>query len=391
MVLCTILKGRSLKSCVALVVFCCSLVVACINPVLAATTSGDPDSFGVYSSFSGGPVAPFGSSPCIVPASGHHVFVSFTPKSGNALSIRPEIVIPEMIPQDYRRTLLINIGFQGEGLSVTQEKVYNYSNVTWYGASNDKQTYNDGCWSPYDSLLTPNGLTKFFKCAIPATATSVRAIVPTKFNMTANGKPIGLVSFGGYVVDTDDQSVVDVVHDILTQVTQINSKAGETVDSLHSAVNVLNSILRECKDINADTDNIISILRAVDTKLISLNGRVDDIYTLLKDSLKVESDAIDRESKEVADQIMQRVDSEQYWNDKNTENFEALDMGNWTFGTGVVGALPTVSNLFKGLWDSFGEAVLIFIFPLMLGLALVIIGRISRHSGKGGKSGGDSD
>lgn len=385
------LKGRSLKSCVVLVVFCCSLVVACISPAFAATTSGSPDSFGVYSSFSGGPVAPFGSSPCIVPSSGHHVFLSFTPKSGTALAIRPEIVVPEIIPQNFRRTLLINIGFQGEGLNVTTEKVYNYSNVTFYASSNDKQTYADGCWTPYNSQLTPNGLTLFVKCAIPANATSFRAIVPTKFKMTANGKAIGLVSFGGYVVDSDDQAVVDVVKDILTQVTQINSKSGEAVDSLHSAVNALNSILRECKDINADTDNIISILRAVDTKLISLNGRVDDIYTLLKDSLKTESAAIDKKSQQVGEQIMQRVNSEQYWEDKNTENFNALDMGNWTFGDGVVGALPTVSNLFKGLWDSCGDVVLIFTFPLMLGLALVIIGRISRHSGKGGKSGGDSD
>ena len=384
------LKGRSLTSCVVLVVFCCSLVVACISPAFAATTSGSADSFGVYSSFSGGPVAPFGSSPCIVPASGHHVFLSFTPKNGTSLSIRPEVVVPELIPVDYKRTLVLNLGFQGEGLSVTDQKVYNYTHIFWYGSSNVENTYEDGCWSPYDNLLTPNGLTKYFKFSIPATATSFRARVPNKFNMTANGKPIGLVSFGGYIVDSADQSVVDVVHDILTQLTQINSKSGEAVDSLRSAVNVLNSILRECKDINADTDNIISILRAVNDKLISLNGRVDDIYTLLKDSLKAESDAIDQKSQQVGEQILQRVNSEKYWEDKNTENFDALDMGNWTFGDGVVGALPTVSNLFKGLWDSCGDVVLIFTFPLMLGLALVIIGRISRHSGKGGKSGGDS-
>lgn len=384
-------NGRSLKSCVVLVVFCCSLVVACISPAFAATTSGSPDSFGVYSSFSGGPVAPFGSSPCIVPSSGHHVFVSFTPNSGTSLGIRPDIVVPEIIPNDFKRTLLINIGFQGMGLTVTRENLYNYSNVYWYASSNDKQTYNNGCWAPYDSQVTPNGLTTFFKCVIPANATSFRISVPINFKMTANGNPIGLVSFGGYVVDSDDQSVVDVVHDILTQVQQINSKSGETVDALHSAVNALNSILRECKDINADTDNIISILRAVNDKLISLNGRVDDIYTLLKDSLKNESAAIDNKSQQVGEQIMQRINSEQYWEDKNTENFNALDMGNWTFGDGVVGALPTVSNLFKGLWDSCGDVVLIFTFPLMLGLALVIIGRISRHSGKGGKSGGDSD
>lgn len=86
---------------------------------------------------------------------------------------------------------------------------------------------------------------------------------------------------------------------------------------------------------------------------------------------------------------MQRVDSEQYWSDKNTETFNALDLGNFTFGDGVVSALPVVGNLFKGLWDSFGDATLIITFPLMLGVALVIVGRISRSSGKGSKKGGD--
>ena len=32
------LKGRWLQSCAALVVFCCSLVVACISPAFAAST-----------------------------------------------------------------------------------------------------------------------------------------------------------------------------------------------------------------------------------------------------------------------------------------------------------------------------------------------------------------
>lgn len=66
-------------------------------------------------------------------------------------------------------------------------------------------------------------------------------------------------------------------------------------------------------------------------------------------------------------------------------------MGNWTFGDGIVGALPTVGNLFKSLWDSIGDVTLIFVFPLMLGIALVIVGRVSRTAGKGQKKGGGDD
>lgn len=383
-------KGRSLKSCVALVVFCCSLLLACISPAWAVTTSGDPNSFAIYASFNGGPVSTSGTSPCIVPASGHHLFYSWKSDSGKAVSLRPDVEVPEIVPVDFNRTLVLNLGFQGLSLDVTNEDIFSATHVYWYASSYVQQKFENGCWVSYDSMLTPNGLTKFYKFIIPATATSFRAVMPNRFKFTTNGNSIGLVSFGGYVVDTDNQNLVDVVSDILTQVRQINATTGDINTKLSSCLTALNSILAQCKALNADTDTIITILNAVKSHLVTLNGKVDNIYTLLKDSLKTESAAVDKKAQETGEQIMQRVDSEQYWSDKNTETFNALDIGNFSFGDGVVGTLPTVSNLFKGLWDSFGDAVLIFTFPLMLGLALVIIGRISRHSGKGGKDGGDS-
>lgn len=376
-------KGRSLKSCVALVAFCYSLLLACISPAWAATTSGDPNSFAVYAAFSGITNGPLGSAPLIVPASGHHVFTSAGSQKDYEFKIRPVVTVPEIVPVDFNRTFVLNLGFQGGGYTCTSENVYNYANVYWYASSYQKQTYSKGAWVSYDSMVTPSGLTKFYNVIIPASATSFEFTTPNRFIYTGNGNSMALVSFGGYVVNTDDQSIVDVVHDILTQVTQINSNTS-------SALTALNSILDQCKALNADTDTIITILNAVKSQLVTLNGKVDSIYTLLKDALKDESAAVDKKAQETGDQIMQRVDSEQYWSDKNTDTFNALDIGNFTFGDGVVGTLPTVSNLFKGLWDSFGDAVLIFTFPLMLGLALVIIGRISRHSGKGGKDGGDS-
>ena len=365
-----------------LVVFCCSLLLACISPAFAETTSGDPNSFAVYAAFSGTTNGPLGSSPLVVPASGHHVFCPSGSKLDYQFKIRPIVTVPEIVPVDFNRTFVLNLGFQGAGYSCTSNNLYNYANVRWYGSSYQQQTYESGAWVSYDSMLTPSGLTKFYNIIIPASATSFEFTTPNQFIYTGIGSSIALVSFGGYVVNTDDQSIVDVVHDILTQVTQINSNTS-------SALTALNSILNQCKSLNADTDTIITILNAVKSQLVTLNGKVDNIYTLLKDSLKTESAAVDKKSQQIGDQIMQRVDSEQYWSDKNTETFNALDMGNFTFGDGVVGALPTVGNLFKSLWDSIGDVTLIFTFPLMLGVALVIVGRISRTSGKGSKKGGD--
>lgn len=365
-----------------LVVFCFSLVVACISPVWADTTSGDPNSFAVYASFAGGPDPASGTSPLILPASGHHLFYSWEAGSGKAFSVRPDVTVPEIVPVNFDRTFVLDLGFQGHSISVTSENVYNYANVRWYASSYQEQTYERGAWVSFQNQLTPNGLTQFYRCIIPASATGFHFITPNKFVFTGAGKSVGLVSFGGYVVNTDDQSIVDVVHDILTQVTQINSNTS-------AVLTALNSILDQCKALKADTASIITILNLVKNHLANLNGKVDDIYTLLKDSLKTESAAVDQKSQQLGDQIMQRVDSEKYWSDKNTETFNALDMGNFTFGDGVVGALPTVGNLFKSIWDSIGDVTLIFTFPLLLGVALVIVGRISRTAGKGSKKGGD--
>ena len=202
--------------------------------------------------------------------------------------------------------------------------------------------------------------------------------------VTLSGGDGLLACVTGYIVYSSDQSVVDQVNAILAEVKQVNG-------NLTSSLSVLNQILTLCRDINADTSSMVAILGLCKEQLVTLNGKVDDIYKLLKESLANESQALDQKSENVAGQLMQRVDAEQFWSDKNTENFNALDMGNWTFGDGVVGAIPTVGNLFKSLWDSIGDASLIFVFPLMLGIALVIIGRLSRTAGKGSKKGGGDD
>lgn len=375
------LKGRWLRSCAALVVFCFSLVVACISPVCAATTSGDPDSFAVYASYSGGPEATYDSKPVVVPFSGSHVFTSMSPSA--AVTVRMNLKVPEIEPVTYDRTLVLDIGLQGSPTFSTTS--LGAQAVTWYGSSYKAQTLSGGCWSSFDNMVSVKGKQQVIKVTIPALATSFTVSpIPFSVSFTGNGSAVGVASFGGYVVSSGVHDVVDLVASILDQVQQIN---GNTA----SALTALNQILLQCQSIQADTSAILGVLQAVQEQLVTLNGKVDNIYTLLKDALADEAGDVDKKSQELGDQIMQRVDSEQYWSDKNTENFEALDMGNWTFGDGVVGALPTVGNLFKSLWDSIGEVTLIFVFPLMLGIALVIVGRISRTAGKGHKQGGGDD
>lgn len=393
------LKGRSLKSCAALVVFCFSLVVVCISPVWASTTVGSPsyeDSNGMTLYVGvptsdpirqGSPISlPIFDTQglAIVPAGFSHLY-GYTFQT------------LQFQPFEYDVSLVL--GFTvlappaGSVSGTIDTSVYSYisgSSVYFRNGrlGSDPGNYylswswlNEGYLSSPVETFAPYGVISYH---VPAGTNGIYYSGNVWSSLNVSNKDALLSCVTAYVVHSGEQTVVEQVNAILDEVKKVNG-------NLTSALSVLNQILVQCQGIKADTASIVSILGLCKDQLVSLNGKVNDIYTLLKDSLATETEALDQKSQNVAGQIMQRVDAEQFWTDKNTENFDALDMGNWTFGDGVVGALPTVGNLFKSLWDSIGESTLIFVFPLMLGIALVIVGRLSRTAGKGSKKGGGDD
>lgn len=393
------LKGRSLKSCVALVVFCFSLVVVCISPASAASTVAVSD--GRITLYCSVPTLDiqYEGERFVLPTTAANLVISYPAWNYPTITFGMNFGAYNFQPYDFDVTLYCAYACMGEsfgkssggasvslsdGLSPTavgsSDSFRNGHSSSVAGNYSLTYSFGSTVWGDngyrYSSyrpiyLVLPAGTNSFeFRYSMWKGMS-----IPTDW---------GLYLLSSYLIYTSDSDVSQQVVQILEQVKQIN---GNTA----SALSTLNQILVQCKALKADTSTIISILGLCKDQLVNLNGKVDDIYKLLKDSLATESGAVDKKSEELAGQIMQRVDSEQYWNDKNTENFNALDMGNWTFGDGVLGALPTVGNLFKSLWDSIGDASLIFIFPLMLGIALVIVGRVSRTAGKGQKKGGGED
>lgn len=391
------LKSRLLKSCAALVVFCSSLVVACISPVYA-TTQGLPVSdvshpITMYAAYSLSYPISTGQS-FSLPIFDAQPIKVLTP--GNYPGIAIGFMSLQFQPFDHDVSLVTGFTVQGSAGAILNSDVsrsaYNDLCITsdyfargWYGNSPgvstvnpsfpNSDTYNDNTYKdklPYfvTSYVLPAGTNGFRWGGTPWESVSIQ------------GADALLACYVAYIVDSADSSVVDQVNSILAEVRKVNG-------NLSSTLSILNQILGQCRDIKADTASIVSILGLCKDQLVTLNGKVDDIYKLLKDSLSAEAGAVDKKSEELGGQIMQRVDSERYWSDKNTETFNAIDISHFTFGAGVVNALPTVGNLFKGLWDSFGDATLIITFPLFLGIALVIIGRISRTSGKGREGGVD--
>lgn len=156
----------------------------------------------------------------------------------------------------------------------------------------------------------------------------------------------------------------------------------------------LDQILTHCANMDTDLDTVIELLRAVTQYLNNLALTTDDIaqnvhgiYDLLKNSLSEESAAVSQNAQQVGDSIMMQTDGESYWKDKNTENFNSLDIGNFSFDSGIINGLRAVGNWFSAIWEALGPVTIIFTFPLILGISLVVVGRVSRSAGKGSKSG----
>lgn len=206
----------------------------------------------------------------------------------------------------------------------------------------------------------------------------------SKYTTASNRWIGGLVGYLLAWADTGEQAIDNAITDILTHVAKIDGN----VQSIYTA---LQSLLSIAKQIKIDTADIVKLLQSINSSTTLLQSDVAGIYDLLKNALADESASLDNKSQATAEKIMQQSNGEQFWIDKNTDNFNALDFDNFSFSNGVVGALSSVGSLFSSVWNALGDAVVLFTFPLMLGIALVLVGRISRHSQKSNGDKGKSD
>lgn len=169
-----------------------------------------------------------------------------------------------------------------------------------------------------------------------------------------------------YVVNTDNAQVLSYLDQIVQHLANMDADLDTVIQLMRSCVDYLNTLVHTTDDIAQN---------------------VNGIYDLLKNALAQESAAVSQKSQHVGDQIMMQTDGESYWKDKNTENFNSLDIGNFSFDNGLMQALRAVGKWFSNLWESLGPVTIIFTFPLVLGVSLVVVGRVSRSAGKGSKSG----
>lgn len=105
-----------------------------------------------------------------------------------------------------------------------------------------------------------------------------------------------------------------------------------------------------------------------------------------------DNSALDGEISSAQDNINDLDGIESEWTGSMTSNFDALDLGNFSFPSGLISGFALITGIFQDLWNSMGEYKILFVFPLTLGVVLLLIGRISKFSGgHSSRSSGRSD
>lgn len=124
------------------------------------------------------------------------------------------------------------------------------------------------------------------------------------------------------------------------------------------------------------------------TAIFGLSVNVDD--SLRVDVLTGES-VLDGQVSDAQDQINDWDSIESEWGGSMVDNFNALNMGDFSFDSDILSGLALVSGIFSDIWSAFGGYSVLFSFPLLLAIALVLVGRIGRSASRSrGSGGGDT-
>ena len=435
------LKGRSLRACAALVAFCCSLLLVSIRPVAVSADDTSDYLLGYWTlqprnsdwgnSFLSKQVPPFEGTTGVnsLPFRGKNEgaaanvqdwivgsYIGFTWHYAADSRWYPDVVFNSgfsapQVGHNLHCIIKFGIGVGKGSISHRDDAMYGYWFVgdRAYTSSNAKVSFiGSSAWS--DNLnvkfkgTSNTALVDYtsgycyrldfdysaqYGSSDSYAVSGLGMYFPDWCSQYYPGDNLFLAPIVGYVLawaDTGVAAIDDAITDILTHVAKIDG-------NVQNIYTTLKSLLAVAKEIGVDTDTMVKLLTSINSNVALLQSDVSGIYELLKTALANESAELDKKTEQAAESIMQRTDSEQYWSDKNQDNFNALNIDNFSFGDGVVSALGTVGGLFSGLWDALGDGVIVYTFPLMLGVALVLVGRLARSSGKGkgNKSAGGDD
>lgn len=180
-------------------------------------------------------------------------------------------------------------------------------------------------------------------------------------------------------------------------------------------VALLNSIYSRCGDLltaqnltNQYFSQIIPVLNSIDGKTTDIYNLLSTQFSLLISTIERESDDIQKAIDDATIRLITYLDSafsgavgqlpgttdglnsaiqnndnfESEWQSNVSQQWENLQVESFMFPNVYISGFSLVLSIFEDIWDSLGEYTSLYIFPLMLGVVLLLIGRISRMGGR---------
>lgn len=296
-------------------------------------------------------------------------------------------------PKPYDRTLYVAIGIENDTAGYDSwfngQNNYTVKPTVYYADSRDPAANSPGLRSYPNGVTAANAVyTAYgeageifnYKVTVPAYSNSFEFDSTGLVLFTTQATPWHIVSYGGYVVDTADDSVLGIVEQILADTSSIDVNIGNLVSAI-------NDILAQLRSIGADTSTMVEVLGTLEDlsvrqldQLELIANNTEAIYYFLTEALKTESDAMQEAAFDATNKIENNSSAEAYYQASMQGSYDRVDLENFNL-TFMDSSLELIATIFGDMWLSFGQWKIIFTFPLFLGVALLVIGRISRTGG----------
>lgn len=93
------------------------------------------------------------------------------------------------------------------------------------------------------------------------------------------------------------------------------------------------------------------------------------------------NEIIDGSNDQAFSDINKHNQIESEWTGSMSQNFADLHLDTFSFPAGAASAFSLISGIFTDLWNSMGDFKIAYVFPLYLGIVLLLVGRLSKFSG----------
>lgn len=183
-----------------------------------------------------------------------------------------------------------------------------------------------------------------------------------------------------YQATQDIKVAQDLANTYLSDIARVLGNIDDTTSRIYDLLDVQFQLL--ISTIQTESDDIQA----------AIAKQTQDIIAYLDNAFSGSIGQLPGQTDNLQGQISNNDTAENNYKSDATTRFNELSATFTGFSGGALSGVTLVSTLFTRVWNALGEWVILYTFPLYLGLALLIIGRLGRYSSRSSSDkDGDTD